>query len=293
MVNDLRNPVPYTVRQLPVIGNLSARVGQVVSILGTPCNPTPEIIVLAAFKAAPKLFWSLYKPDALDKYFERFGTGHHKKRQKRFKVMDHMTGRQVGTQDGMTWVAFRGAQLAQRIGWYFIVADATTEFAVNWTSTVYEWGGCEVPGTPYAEARAVDTYNIYDAGVNTTWTADFNAHPPFSAGHGWVSSPFGYDSACSASFQWKSEAATGLPKGTVDSVELYDSFNDASSGPIQMREGPDGSVVAYHQYRNWAFLNVARRFQWRFTVSERCWINFDGTNLSLAGHKDKGILADP
>jgi hypothetical protein len=82
--------------------------------------------------------------------------------------------------------AFKAAELAERIGWYFLIADAGIEGALNWTTAMYTWEGCPVP----SEA---DGYSE----ILTSWVG-IGDHPderaqwqPVSSGPGVVMTPIG------------------------------------------------------------------------------------------------------
>lgn len=134
--------------KLPLIGKDIAKVGQVYNLLSTPCSVEPEVWVYAFWTGVPHALGSIFKPDPLDWAGERFGRGHGRGRKRRFKV-DDLVKSKVPVGRGLGWAFFRMYQFQQRIGWYLLVADIATNFAVNWTSTAYTWSGCRVPGNPF------------------------------------------------------------------------------------------------------------------------------------------------
>lgn len=131
---------------IPIIGPWIGRIGQVRATMATPCTIEPEVWVLAGFHGVPRLLWSLFKPDAWDLTTERFQRGHKKKRRRRFRfggMIEDVDFR--GRGKGLQWAVFRLGSLAERVGWWFLIVDASTELAVHWTSTAYIWSGCPVP----------------------------------------------------------------------------------------------------------------------------------------------------
>lgn len=136
--------IPTNWKDAPVIGDWIGRVGAVADIMATPCDPDIHLWVRGFFQGLPRMLWGLYKPTPLDAYFDLYGLPHSRKRRRRFRARGWIDpieppGKGWGT------AAFRLAQLAQRIGWWFLIADMATAHAYNWASTVYAWNGCEQP----------------------------------------------------------------------------------------------------------------------------------------------------
>ncbi len=131
---------------IPVIGPWLRRVGQVEDLLSTPCATTPTMWVTGFFNSVPKLLWSLYGPDCIDEVFARAGLGHHRRRRIKFRGITITEALDGGVKlPGYGTFAFEIAEAAQKLGWYMMIIDATTELAVNWTSAVYQYAGCK-PG---------------------------------------------------------------------------------------------------------------------------------------------------
>jgi hypothetical protein len=143
--------MPFNIdpRRIPVIGNSVYNVGQVYRTVSIPCSPDPVVMVQATFAYAPTMIWALIKPEPLELAYERAGRRHRRVRRRRFNAVDfiQLEAPRAGTAG---WYMFRVAQFGERVGWYLLVADATTTFAVNWTSMVWEWSGCQTPATGYA-----------------------------------------------------------------------------------------------------------------------------------------------
>lgn len=153
--------------QIPFITPYLSKAGRIADIVMAPCDVDPWMAVYAAFEATPTLLWSLYKPTAFDLVTERFTGGRlgHKKR--KFTFQDKTLGRKSSA-GKWGWALFKGASFAQKIGWYMLVADATADFLINWTSMAYQYSGCEVPGLGGAKKTARDQSKLPGAPVRYT-----------------------------------------------------------------------------------------------------------------------------
>lgn len=158
-------------RRIPVVGNDIYQAGQVYNIMSQPCGPDPWIAVQAFWSYTPMLLWSLVKPDYGDLTFQRQGRNHRRVRRRNFRIDGSMLA-PTPNKPGVSMALFRGYQIFQRLGWYLIVADAATDFAVNWTSMAYSWSGCHVAGVPWATAEGGP---ISMGGYSGEWTAPYNA----------------------------------------------------------------------------------------------------------------------
>lgn len=157
---------------LPLIGDDLANIGRVIDMWADPCKPYAEIWVYGFFQAFPTLFISLVKPELIDVNIHK---GSHRPRKgKRAKFRASAIFRdaliEVPVPD---WRVFRIYEFGQRIGWYFLVADATENFAINWISTAYMWTGCPGGLSPYA----IFTNNHTPVGVNITPNAMLIQNP--------------------------------------------------------------------------------------------------------------------
>lgn len=156
-------------RHYPVIGEIIPKLGMIEWIASQPCSVEPVLVVKAAFQALPIMFWSLFCPEPLDLAFDRIRPGvrglspHQRRRRMRMRNAFGLPADVVDTGAKLAW--FRLGQFAQRIGWYLIVADATTDFLVNWTSLSYQYSGClagqktgaqHIPSLPLANERTGD-----------------------------------------------------------------------------------------------------------------------------------------
>lgn len=156
------------VRRIPIIGNDMYQVGQVIDIVSSPCTPDPYIAVQAFFYNVPQLVWSLVKPDPVDFVTERFGRPHKRKRRRRMRADDVWIPDSHGSRGDLAWAAWRGIRLVEKVGWYLLVVDATTDFVVNWTSMTYRNSGCPVPSDPWGYIANPNPFTMTDA---TEWNS--------------------------------------------------------------------------------------------------------------------------
>lgn len=143
--------IPYPVRKLPLIGPWASKVGNIIDIAATPCSVDPEIYVTAAFVGIPRLVWSLFKPDAYDFKYDALKGGLGNKRKRRFKAGATQDVGLPVPKNKFTTIAFKVGDIAQKIGWYFIVVDATLDYVTYWTTAVYQMSGCDFPNAARAD----------------------------------------------------------------------------------------------------------------------------------------------
>lgn len=139
----------HWVFDIPLIGDDMAKIGRIVDLWAQPCSPTAEIWVYGFFHAIPTLITTLLKPELID--IDIPSKRHKKRKGKRMKVFPHLIFRDtIISVPVPRWVVFRVYELGQRIGWYFLVADALEDFAINWMSMAYQWNGCDqIDPPPY------------------------------------------------------------------------------------------------------------------------------------------------
>jgi hypothetical protein len=149
--------MPYQVLQtpaygwydLPFIGDDVTKIGRVIDLYSDPCKPSAEIWVYGMFTAIPTLFVALTKPELIDINIKHRGGKPRKGKKYRFKVGDIFRDALVEI-PVPRWVVFRIYEWGQRIGWYFLVADAVEDFGINWISMAYKYAGCATPFLVYA-----------------------------------------------------------------------------------------------------------------------------------------------
>lgn len=169
-------PLPFQREfgKVPVMGKWYSRIGKTYDILSMPCSPDPLIIVAAAFLHTPQAIVSVFGPDCLDATFARVQKGVRPHRRVDFPargLLGALPGPPRGT---FGWHLFRGAEFAQTIGFYFLIADMATTFVYNWTSTVYQWQGCKTPENNFAYGAILNHQNLLpaasDSVIFTGWT---------------------------------------------------------------------------------------------------------------------------
>lgn len=135
---------------IPIIGEDIYQVGQVIGILDQACVPNPVIAVEGFFSYLPTLVWSIAKPDAIDMTLDRAGRRHKRRRYRKFKKK-YVDQGLIHPQSQFQRAVFRIGQAAQKVGFFLIIVDAGTDFAVNWATMAYQWSGCNVINPNWAQ----------------------------------------------------------------------------------------------------------------------------------------------
>lgn len=282
-------------RRIPLIGDSIARVGQIIDIAEQPCTLDPIIVVEAVFHDAPKMLWSIFKPDTMDLTTERAGLRHKKKPKKGFNIFDELESSVPVPKGKVGQAVFHLGSMAERIGWYVLIVDATTEFLVNWTSTVYEWSGCDNPNGAFCAAYGNENYVLYQA---LPW------HPlpvfvnqqfvfPFLSTTGSFHCPAGFNATFSGTLRYKSVPGTVYGVGVLDNIRLVDRVNNLYWEMPDAVDSNDGYKTTTLTIRSWELLNPAHSFEFWAECTVPGWFSFEGSFGQLTGHKDKGLLADP
>lgn len=209
---------------IPLIGDDLANIGRVVDIYTQPCNASPMIWVKGFFQAIPTLIWSAFKPEIWDIDIPSRHRRRKKPKNLLFRAMDMIPDSLI-TVPVPRWTPFIINEFVERIGWYFLIADALEDFTVNWMSTVYQWNGCTLPGVAHATMRPLNdlqNFRIPESGSTffTHWGQvgagsgiqvfnDFMA--PNTPGH--------YRASCQ--FQARPHP-TFLEKGQLTSIQIVD-----------------------------------------------------------------------
>lgn len=281
--------------ELPIYKAWRYKVGRAVQLWAVPCAPTPEIWVSAFFHDIPHLVWSLTKPDTMDLTFDRVGLRHKRKPKKRFNILDDMTST-IPVPKGKLGVAlFAGAKLAERAGWYMLVADATTDFVLHWVSTAYRWTGCDQAAAGYGQSIGKTGYRLVH---------DFEGDPlpiwdpvgdqfPVTATQAYMQCAAGHDVSAGVSVFIQSEAGTGHDPGTISQIQLVDYDNNKVLGVATPQQLPDGRYVARTFLRDWDTIKPSRRLGVRAVVPQTAWFNFEGSTFSCMADEDQGMLSDP
>jgi hypothetical protein len=137
-----------SIRKIPIIGNDIFKIGQVYDLINSPCDPDPMLWVYGFWQEVPMIFAMLLMPDPIDFVQERFGTPHHRKRRYRGKAAKLIPA-DISPGKGLGWAAWKMTEWVDRVGWYLLIADVAIDFALNWTTQVYQWAGCATPGQAY------------------------------------------------------------------------------------------------------------------------------------------------
>lgn len=168
----------YMIRQIPLIGSTAYHAGQLYQIMTTPCATDLTIWVEGFFAYAPTLIWAIIEPQPDDVLVGGIRTGlnagqlatgrrHSVKRRGRVRMVE-VNQKQPVELPGVVKAAWKFIEWERRIGWYLLIADATVDFLLNWTSMVYALSACPVEGQPYQELyRQVDTG--YGVGFGPGW----------------------------------------------------------------------------------------------------------------------------
>lgn len=246
-----RSGTAYTPGQkLPIIGPWIGRVGRVYRIWSEPCNPSPWIMIEAAFISAPRLLWSLYGPDFIDYKYDQITKNFrtHGRRGK-MKIWD-VSYPAYDPPRGFGQVLFRGAEIAQKVGWYFIVIDATTEFVVNWSTLVYQLEGCHAPGILWCNLNGPEVLKVSIDGHSYTY-GDFDVVGV--SGLPWGPTGVGINAGLEfvASFTFVTEPVEIQPLGgTAATGTLWDNVNSAPLGvPTVSTDPVTGRTVSQSAFR--------------------------------------------
>jgi len=281
------------VKRIPIIGNDIYQVGQVYNIFAQPCAPTPTIWVEAFFANIPMLVWSFVKPDPTDYLTERFGSTHKRRRKNRFRVDEIDIGKPANGKGYLRWISFTGTRIAERIGWYFLVIDATTDFAVNWTSMAYRYTGCQDPTSGYATSDADVPTGYFSNGSPRQMafgTAAFSTG--FFANTSNVgkltNGPYGIGSTINF------KEPNNDPVATIQKVELRDT-SAAARAPIDIplgAAGPGYQQQASRLIQSFDVFDPPANFQLWITASPG-WVNIENWRMSMSGWSNQGLAPDP
>jgi len=282
-----------SVRRIPIVGSQIYKVGQVADIVTQACSPDPEIYILAAFANVPMLLWSLVKPDPVDYVADRFGQHHHRRRRNRFSIGDINIGDPGQGNGHLRWASFRGTQILQKVGWYFVVIDATTDFLVNWHSMAYRYSGCQDPTSGYAQSTDDNGFEFLSGGADFGCSGGSPSFTPgFAAFTGSVGTllPGAHSIAANISFVDR----PGSVMGTVTGVELRSSNPNTGNTPIDISAlGPGGNQGGSFLRNGYNVLEPAQSYT-LWIKSTPGWIRVQRWSLSLTGWpQNPGYAPDP
>lgn len=127
---------------IPIIGDDLSKVNHIIDLWSQPCLENAEVWAYALYHAAPTLLVSILKPELIDINIKHPGRKETKGKKMRFFPV-WLTRGTIFEIPVPRWQVFRLFEFSQRIGFYFLVADATEDFVINWTSMAYQWQGCQ------------------------------------------------------------------------------------------------------------------------------------------------------
>lgn len=278
---------------IPFIGPWPLKVGKILDIMATPCDPSAEIWVKAFWHDIPFLVWAIIKPDPTDLVLNRFKVGHHRKRKRRFFVKDVFQPKFPVPKGAIGTAVFPAIQVAERVGWYLLIVDASLDFVINWTSTAYTWEGCAVPDAAWAKGRATGGTIIlppFDFGPVPCFT-DRDSHI-FGSFAGVLDTVVNYDVSYNLSLNY----TTPDPPSPFHFDGTFE-VRDYESGQVrQLSKGlrmPDGSWATSIEVKDWSATKPRHTFGFAALSDHVTHVNFDGTVHTAYGHKQKGMKFDP
>jgi len=285
--------IAYATRNVPVIGKWIGRVNKVADIMAMPCDLDPTIVVYAFWNATPHLLWSLFKPDTNDLVTARVGLAHRRKKQKRYNFLEDMVA-EFPHPKGFGAAIFKLGSVAERLGWYMLVADATTDFAVHWTSTAYQWAGCRTPGAPYCTSKGPPgPYGDPVGGRYLLGSWQVEREVVFAGDGESIATPGGYNSSAMVSMVLSDPGypypmVSGFRASLVDTVtgNILDTAFTGGEGR------DDGNMIVDLAFRAWETLTLPHRFAVELEVGPG-YYNWEKSSFRAYGNKDGGMLSDP
>jgi hypothetical protein len=285
---------PYNpLANAPIIGPWTSRIGKVVDILATPCDVSPYVFVQAFWHSAPVLLASLYKPDPVDYLTDRGGRPHKKGRNRNFRPKDFMPGDPGTIKGKLGWASFAATSMIERVGWYLLVADATTQFAVNWTSLAYQWSGCKVPGNPYCRSICEIPIEFpLAAGTYTFNSWSVQSQSGFFGDTDSIGTPPGFQSNVMLSFLTKPHAFPPFEQASVTNVQLVDDIQDRliwEGAPQQYANGEFSAITLERDY-----LPDEGAHDYRVIITKtQGHYDASGSHFMVYGGTDRGLSPDP
>lgn len=282
--------------KLPVIGPWIAKIGAISSILATPCNVTPTIFVEAFFYAAPNMIWSLFKPDPIDTKLEFAGRPHGRPR--RSRQMKEAEKRALGTFGNGKYSSFAWEvnDLAQRVGWYLMIADVAIDNALLWTSTAYKWSGCPTGTTALSGKWNAGTTFIGTGGLINPHIIHWDgAAPPIGAGPAGVYIPPNLPFSMGVTLECGPPSDGSPLTGYIDEVLIVNTLAPSGQKVIGRGSTPlfdplHNTKIAAHVRPRWG------QGAMNLTVYARAWggkFSITGGNWNLQTGLDLGLFPDP
>lgn len=278
---------------IPFVGTWPLKIGKIIELTATPCTPSPQIWAKAFWHDIPWLVWAVIKPDPVDLVLERFGTRHKFKRRRRFQIVEKVLPQIPVPKGAIGRAVFPVIQAQQKLGWYLLIVDATLDFAINWTSTAYQWEGCAVPDAYWCNGRAVSKTTIIpkDIEVELPIWDDRNQHGFFATISSMETDP-GYDVSCNATLQYRTLPPDD-PHHFNAPLRLVDTKQGIDYGIATPHENGDGSFNVSWGTKDWSIDKPDHSFVIRTISSNVAHANFEGSFIEVYGHKQKGLKWDP
>lgn len=244
------------------------------------------------FVNIPKLIYSFVGPDCVDAVFARVGSPHHKRRKMKFSFDGILEAEENNIKvPGYGKWLFKMANIAQRVGFYLMIIDASTEFGVNWTSTVYQYAGCRIPGGRW---MTCETHSIQMAPTPSPqrflWGKNLQGEGQLLAvGGTGVTSYSGMNPGIAFTIKTAVWPLAGPPVGTV-AAYLIDEHGRtvASTGDIVPDAAGKGTGTTFQRFPNSPF--VSTDYQVWCTCSGG-WAEVTGSTISITDNPAGGIDA--
>lgn len=277
---------------IPLIGPWVGRVSHVVDIVATPCDVQPMMLVKAFWTSAPLALATLFKPDPVDYLTERGGGPHKRGRRRRFRPQDIIIAEPGTPKGALGWAAFNMTRMIERVGWYILVVDATTQFAVNWTSLAYQWSGCKVPESKYCRMAAIAELSFpFEAGEYIFSEWHVQSQNGFFGDANSIHVPPGHMSNVIVNF-----IATETPLSPFQAKITGVRITDGPDGPT-IFEGPTspngaGSTALTTLVKDDIFGESSHAYYVHITKTEG-YYRAAGSTFMVYGSNDRGMDPDP
>lgn len=205
------------------------KVTRILEMWAQPCNVNPIIWVTAYLAASPTLAVAFLEPDCLDLAYDRFRLGHKPKRKGHQNINALLSP--IGIpKKGLNTVAFALGALAQRVGFFLTLIDATQDWVIHGTSLAYQWNGCNDPNVGHATLTMSGVYPfLFFPQENPIGTWHVEPGGTLSAGPGGVAVPNLYAAGAGFSLSQIKNTIPGLPDASW-SARLRD-YNADWRGP--------------------------------------------------------------
>lgn len=262
----MTNPVPYTIRQLPVVGRWASRIGRTIDIWGHPCNTEPEVWVRAAWQTVPYMLIALIKPSGVEAGRARFGRGHGKTPKFKLTSLVEIPGMAHPIPGAFTWALFRLTGVGAAILQYVQFADIATGGLLQWSSLVYQYSGCQVPGGGAGSQHVSAPTFVLGSFTGTYLLVTTSVTQQDRC----VGSAFTW--ACDASQTWGAgfsvtwENVPGFPPANA-TFELDDGAGNTILTEGWDKTNSDGSFTTMRFYRNINPVFNPSNFKVRFTAN--------------------------